>query len=461
MLATLQAHNGFERPELGLDYFRRAERAASTVPGITTTAWIAAPPGSVPVWQTLRVEPAQLAQRDAVIDVAAFPLVSADRLRFQLMAGRMFGGGDVLEACRVAIVNEIAARELFDNDAVGRVVVGPAGDRVEIVGVVARRPERAGRPTIFYAPDQTGTSPDLLGPKIFRMAARRTLATAALDENVVSANYFDAIGWPRVAGSGFVDDAAGGCGVAIVNQEAADRVFAGHAVGAAVIDAAGRRTDIIGVVRAAALRTSQRRSEPAIFYPMQQQFRPRMTLVAGTANTGDAGAVRLVPDAAATIGLLRRRLEEVSGGEASPSVTTLDAQLSRTALAAERIATVLVGIFAVTAVALGVLGLYGAMAEAARQRRREMAVRIALGAQRWRVVGRVMAEGARLAVAGAGAGLLGSVVVARWLAQATVTAGAPTVWTWVAAAAILAGAVTVASVLPARRSVMLNPFRTR
>jgi ABC-type antimicrobial peptide transport system permease subunit len=88
-------------------------------------------------------------------------------------------------------------------------------------------------------------------------------------------------------------------------------------------------------------------------------------------------------------------------------------------------------------------------------------VRIALGAQRWRVVGRVMAEGARLAVAGAGAGLLGSVVVARWLAQATVTAGAPTVWTWVAAAAILAGAVTVASVLPARRSVMLNPFRTR
>ena len=71
------------------------------------------------------------------------------------------------------------------------------------------------------------------------------------------------------------------------------------------------------------------------------------------------------------------------------------------------IAAALVGASAVTALMLGVFGLYGAMADAARQRQREIAVRIALGAQGWRVIREVLAEGATLAGAGTAAGMVG------------------------------------------------------
>jgi putative ABC transport system permease protein len=156
---------------------------------------------------------------------------------------------------------------------------------------------------------------------------------------------------------------------------------------------------------------------------------------------------------------VRRRLDAVSGGALGGGVvSTLEAHLSRTALAPERIATVLVGASAAMALTLGVLGLYGAMTDAARQRRRELAVRIALGAQGWHVIRQVLAEGVRLAGAGAVAGTLGSFLVARWLARITPRAGSLTVWVWLAAPIVLVGAVAIASVLPARRALTVNPL---
>jgi putative ABC transport system permease protein len=158
----------------------------------------------------------------------------------------------------------------------------------------------------------------------------------------------------------------------------------------------------------------------------------------------------------ATVASVRRRLEGLPGG--SSVVTTLDAHLSRTALASDRIATVLVGASAATALTLGMLGLYGAMTDAARQRRRETAVRIALGARGWRVIHPVLAEGLRLAGAGAVAGMLGSILVARWLARFTPSAGQSPVWVWLAAPLVLIVAVAMASALPARRALRVDPL---
>ena len=98
-------------------------------------------------------------------------------------------------------------------------------------------------------------------------------------------------------------------------------------------------------------------------------------------------------------------LEVVPGAMTPPGGEDARGALSRTALAPLRIATVLVGAFAATALTLGVLGLYGALADAARQRRREIAMRIVLGAPGWRVIRQVMGEGGRLAGAGAVAGM--------------------------------------------------------
>ena len=107
-----------------------------------------------------------------------------------------------------------------------------------------------------------------------------------LDANVVSASYFAAMGLSLIAGRVFPDDPApGGCRVGVINQEAAELYFGGNAVGGAVIDSAGRRTEIVGVVHSALLRTSQRRAEPAIYFPMAQDFLPRMTLILGARET--------------------------------------------------------------------------------------------------------------------------------------------------------------------------------
>ena len=449
MLATLEAPLRFERPDLGLKYFQEAEDAAKSLAGITATAWMGTVPGDRPAWQSLRIEPAQLPLRGVVMDLAAFTPRSLALVALPPVAGRMFGGVDTARTCRVAIVNEEAAQVLLDGDAVGRIVLDPDGRRVEIIGVVAMRKTARtlarNRPTIYYYADQTPNPRDRLGPVRFRVPVRPRAATAVLETNVVSASYFEAMSLLPIAGRVFTADPSPlACRVGVINQEAAELYFGGNAVGGAVIDAAGRRTEIIGVVHPALLRTSQRRIEPAIYLPMAQDFLPRMTLILGARETSGA-----------LLSSLRRRLDAASGGAPRPVVTTLDERLSRTALAPVRIAAMLVGAAAVIALTLGGLGLYGAMTEAARQRRREIAVRIALGAQGWRVIRQVLAEGIRLAGAGAVAGMLGSFVVARWLARIASSPG-PSLWVWLAAPLVLFAAAAIASMLPARRALSVD-----
>ena len=408
------------------------------MPTTVTTAWSGAPPGNRPGWQSIRLELPNAPVKDVDMDVAVFTAQSLALVTLPPTAGRMFGAVDTTQSCRVVVINE-AARDLLGPDAVGRVLTNPSGQRAEIIGVVgaseeAKKTTRI-RPTVYYYENQEVVSPDQIGPGQFRVPARSESTRGVLESNVVSSTYFDVMGLSVIAGGTFTDRHPSSCRIGLVNQDASERYFGGNAVGAAVIDTAGRRTEIVGVVHSVLLRASQRRAEPAIYLPMTQDFLPQMTLIveAREANTAAVAAVR-------------ERLDAVDGGGGPALVTTLEAHLTRIALAPERIAMLLVSASAATALVLGVLGLYGAMADAARQRRREFGVRIALGSQAWRLIREVLAEGARLATAGTIAGLIASRLVARWLAQITPAAGPPTLWVWLAAPVALLGAVLIASV---------------
>jgi putative ABC transport system permease protein len=456
ILATVQARidssSRQETSDRGLRYFHDAEYAARSVAGVSVAAWVGTLPGSPPAWQSMRFERPQLPLRDVAIDVAAFTSQTLAVVAVPPVAGRLFSGGDTAQACRVVIVNEEAAAALFDGDVVGRTIEDPAGQRVQIIGVVAtlktERTPQPNRPTIYYYADQTGTPLNRIGPARFRVPAWPKPASGVLDANVVSPSYFEAMGLLPMAGRVFSEDPApSGCHVAVINQEAAELYFGGNAVGGAVIDGDGQRTEIVGVVHSVLLRTSQRRAEPAIYLPMAENSLPRMTMILGAREANRA-----------MLASVQRRLDSVPGGAPGVVVTTLDAHLSRTALAPERIATVLVGASTVTALALGVLGLYGVMADAARQRRREIGVRIALGAPGWRVIHQLLAEGVRLAGAGTIAGMLASFLTARWLARITLNVGSPNAWVWLAAPIVLAVAVAIASVLPARRALRVDPL---
>jgi putative ABC transport system permease protein len=449
ILATVRAERGFERPDLGLQFFRTVEKAAREVPGITTTAWVGTPPGGLTSWYDVRIEPPNLPRRRVELDVVSFTPQSLATVVMPPVAGRMFGGADTPGACKVVILNQAAADVLFGGDAVGRAIESPARDLVEIIGVVAARPVDGGaiRPTVYYYAEQTGSP---LSPSTFVVPELpKTTAGGVLDANVVSAGYFGALGLTTTAGVLFRDEPeASRCRTGVINQEASEQYFAGNAVGGAVIDRAGRRTTIVGVIQAATLRASDRRIEPSIYFPATQDFLPRMTLMLG-AKESDDDLVRAV----------QQQLEPIAGGSLIPNgVVTLEAHLSRTALAPERIATVLVGAAAVIALALGAIGIYGAMAEFARQRRREFALRIALGAQRRRVIGQILMTGTRLAAAGIVAGMAGALLVARWLARITPDVATSPGPVWIAGPLVLLAAVALASLIPARRAMMVNPL---
>lgn len=438
-----------DRPDLGLAYFGRAEAAALALPGVSETALVDRPPGAVTAWTAVRIEPPDLPLQSVRMDVIAFTPRSLNAVVLPPLAGRMFGGLDTPHSCRVVLVNEEAASAVFDGNAVGRVMQDPAGEHVEIIGVVRTRQATAPRrPSVLYYAGQSEPPPVERGSGVFRVPRPPAPeAHGVLDTRVVSPGYFRTMDLPVVDGGTFDDEVQRrGCRVGVLNEEAAQLYFAGHAVGGAIIDSSGSRTEILGVVRSPPLRSSQRRTEPSIYFPIGQNYTPRMTLILG-ARTADDDTVRLV----------RERLQGVAGG--SPrTVLTLDEQLARTALAPERIAATLVGAAAVTALTLAVLGIYGATAELARQRRREFALRIALGAQRWRVAVQVLIAGFRLAATGILAGVLGSILIAKWLAQIAPGVGLSLGWIWIASPALLLLAVALASIIPARRAKMANPL---
>lgn len=440
-------------PDAGLAYLRNTEEAAMAVHGVTSAAWVGSLPGTRPLWQTFTVEPPNLASRDAIIDVAAFTPETVSTIVLSPVAGRLFGGRDTPESCRVVVVNEEAAKALFGGDAVGRIVTDAEGQRAEVVGVVAMRPAAGGapsRPTVFYYAEQTSPPLGRSGPQTFRIPVPgRPGVSAVLDTTIVSAQYFPMMALPTSTGRIFGTEPASACSrrVGVINQEAAELYFDGNAVGGAIIDGAGHRTEIIGVVRSALLGTSQRYPEPTLYLPMGQDYQARMTLMLEATNAED----RLMSS-------LRQALEGVPGGFRRPVVFTLDDYLTRTALAPQRIATLLVSASALIGLVLGALGVYSALADSARRRRREIALRLALGAQRWRVVRQVFGEGLRLAAAGTVAGAIGALLAARGLTQISPGAEGAAAWVWLAAPVVLLAAVLAASLLPARRAMAVDPL---
>jgi hypothetical protein len=427
----------------GLRYFRNVQLAARSVAGVSDKAWVGRLPGDQPSWVSFHVEPEQLPLREVSLNVDAFSTGS------RIVAGRLFGLEH--QTCRSALVNEEAAKVLFGEATVGRSLLDIANSPVKIIGVLAmpKTGRAASQNIYFHQADPDGPQAERMGLAKFRAPVDSTLQRIELDSNVISPGYFTVMEWPLVAGKFFPDDTKPvGCRVAVINREANDLYFNGNAIGTSVIDDIGRRTEIIGVVHATGLGTFERRMEPAIYFPMSQDFLPYMTLILNASNVNKR-----------TLEELRVTIDSVPGRGPSPVlVKTLDTYLYQTALAPLRIATMIIGASATTALLLSVLGLFGALSDAVRQRRREFALRIALGAQRRHVIWQVLKDGGRLAFAGTVAGTLGSLLLARTLSQIAPGNASPAPWIWLAAPLLLGVSVVLASVVPARRALILNPL---
>jgi len=116
-------------------------------------------------------------------------------------------------------------------------------------------------------------------------------------------------------------------------------------------------------------------------------------------------------------------------------------------------------LFGVMGLTLGVLGIYGVLAYAVSQRRQEIGVRVALGATPRAVLGLVVGQGMLLAGIGVAAGIAGALVLTRVMATVLYEVRTTDPATFAAVVAVLLGAALVASWLPARRALRIDPVQ--
>ena len=166
--------------------------------------------------------------------------------------------------------------------------------------------------------------------------------------------------------------------------------------------------------------------------------------------------LRTAGDPDAVVPLLRELLADIHPN-ARIDVTTLDTTLSREALQ-PRFYAVCAGVFAAVALLLAAFGLYGVLSYAVSQRRREIGVRMALGARRGDVVGLVVRQGGMLVAAGVVPGLLAAAVSTRLVESVLFGVTATDVLTFAGVTAVVLAAGLLACWLPARRATRIDPM---
>ncbi len=264
-----------------------------------------------------------------------------------------------------------------------------------------------------------------------------------------SADYFKVMGIPIERGRPFLEsDREDRPRVAIISRAAATRFWSGRdPLGLTFkIDVPGPDYTIVGV--AGDVRSASLESAPpvTVYVPYRQDAFPFMTFVLKTG----------IPATALTASA-RAALWQVDKETPVAALRTMDEQLSNS-LTRRRFSVTLLVAFGVTAVTLAAIGLYGVLAFIVSQRRREIGVRIALGATARDVITDVLGQGLRLAVIGLLVGV-GLALVATRLMSALLFGTSPTdAATYAGAAALLAAIAVAASVIPALRASRVDPI---
>jgi putative ABC transport system permease protein len=153
---------------------------------------------------------------------------------------------------------------------------------------------------------------------------------------------------------------------------------------------------------------------------------------------------------------LRGAVARLDPGLVLYDVRTMEQMLAGS-VAGPRFQAVLIGSFAAAALLLAAIGLYGVMAWSVTQRRRELGIRLALGARRDQVLSLVLVEGLRLVGAGIGLGTLGALAATRVLESLLFGIEARDVLTYAGVATLLAVVALAACYLPARRATRTDP----
>jgi putative ABC transport system permease protein len=269
----------------------------------------------------------------------------------------------------------------------------------------------------------------------------------------VSTGYFRAMGIPLVAGRDFSErDGPNAPQVIIVNRALAAQQFGrGSAVGERIaFDQEGRGPyyTIVGVVGNVPIDQLDETPTPTLYFPHIQQGDNGMFLVVRTAG-------RPASIAAA----VRRVVHGLDPDLPVALVSTMEQNIANSrSVFMRRYSTLLIGGFAILALVLSVVGIYGVISYGVVQRTQELGVRIALGAQRRDIVGMILRDGSVLAAGGILLGSVAALGLTRFLRSLLFGVGAADPLTYVGVAALLVGVALLASYVPARRATRVDPL---
>ena len=272
---------------------------------------------------------------------------------------------------------------------------------------------------------------------------------------VSTPGYFATAGIALRAGRDFTaGDDFSGPGVAIVNDAFVKQYFPHEdPIGRAILPRVSSGSPdpltrtIVGVIADVKLSSMSEEPKPSIFMPFDQLNGLPLHFVVATSLPAES-----------LVSTLRRRVAAIDPQAPVYRVATAEELVSRT-MAEPRFHMILLVAFAVCALLLTAIGLYGVTSYSAAQRRREVGVRLALGASRRAVVRMVLIGAVRLAAIGAGAGLAGSVLVTRSLQALLYGVGPLDPVTFAAMTLLLAATAIIASYVPARRASRVDPMR--
>jgi putative ABC transport system permease protein len=289
-----------------------------------------------------------------------------------------------------------------------------------------------------------------IGVKFEGQPARPPDQVQSIPSISVSADYFRAMGIPIIQGRAFTEhDDANAPKVVILNQTMAHEFFPNeNPIGRRMVMGQGPNAlaTVVGVVGDVRNRGLGAQAQAAFFVPFSQ----------GPDSTMEVALLTVVePTSMATV--VRNAVAAIDAEQPVFDISTMDERLAAS-VAPRRFTLLLLASFALLAMLLAGVGIYGVVSYAVVQRTHEVGVRMALGAQRGDVLKLIVAQGMVLLLIGVGVGLIGAFLLTRFLAALLYGVRPTDSATFAAVSLLLAVVAIVACYIPARRATRVDPM---
>jgi putative ABC transport system permease protein len=266
---------------------------------------------------------------------------------------------------------------------------------------------------------------------------------------VASGGYFRALQIPLVAGRLFDErDGPNGPQVVIVSEAIQRRFFPNESAVGKHVKAGDTRLEIVGVV--GNIRRAGLRDEPRadMYFPFERNASGQISVF-----------VRTSADPERSLQAIKAAVERVEPRAFVSEMQTL-AHVASESERVTRVVLWLLGVFAVTSLALAAIGIYGVMSYAVRQRTREIGTRIALGATRRNILWLVLQQGVAIAAIGTVVGLATGLATTRFLSSILYGVSETDPLTLGGAVVLLVVTIMLACYVPARRAASVDPAKT-